>query len=213
MVASFPTTLVVIAWSVSLSFIWLLLCFYGRRFSIFRGLGVAIPSLVIVPFLIVVAHRAFEINLIFPVFLESQPEILVIYTMMPAWVLLFASGLMKRVSDLVSEELLFWSRQPCSLFSTSLGQSQYRSIAKVVLIKSFLCAWSQSLPWYFGEMIVVESLFNAPGIGMDIWHAAKQHDFQAVGLLVSQLMILYLVVWAVLNFGHRWLGRRLETYS
>jgi len=215
MVSSFPTTVFIVAWTVLISIGWVVFCFVqpiSRKASSNRGLDMAVPSLVLGPILLVSFYQIFSINIIFPVQILTDTLTSAIYCLVPAATLFLASGLCFRIRQNVRLEYHHWIGQGFSTFTASLGGSPKRRIARLVTVKSFLDSWSQSLPWFFGEILVVESLYNVPGLGLEIWHAARQRDIDNLLTSLVILMAVYGLLWAVVKYASGWLGVKLATY-
>jgi ABC-type dipeptide/oligopeptide/nickel transport system permease component len=171
------------------------------------------PALISAPVLIFAVHRGFGISLLYPI--EARATMLGVASraLVPALVLLVASGLMADLTGSVRAEFAAWSKRPCARLAAAVGAPVARRLRRVVLLTACTGAFRRALPWLFGELNVVEAAFNAPGLGLDAWHAARIRDLAAAGLDVAWLAALYAVAVAAALSAHAWLGRRLATYD
>ncbi len=172
-----------------------------------------VPVLLVAPLLLVVGFRAFGINFIYPVTFDSTFFDLVLAGIAPAFVLAYASGLIPTVSASVSSELDFWARKPFVLMMTASGLYPKKMMRRLVTTRALLISWMRCMPWLFGEMIIVEVVFNAPGLGLDAWNMAKQRNIEALLQSLVWLGGLYIVCVFLAQYGHEKIGKRLESYA
>jgi len=220
------TTGLVLAWCLILSLVWAHLCFvvvaYRRRVFVdtlvvtrpaVLGSGMIMPALVAAPLTLLLAFRVASINLLFPVTLFAAPAELLRAAFAPALVLFCASGLGTTLTQQVQREYRYWQAQPFIRLSVALGKSAPRGLYKLVMSKALGSAWSQGLPWLFGELVVVEAVFNVPGLGLEAWHMARIQD--QIGLLqcVGWLVMLYIACTTLTSWSNRRLGTRLASYG
>ena len=221
MLRTCETTLLILAWCLILATLWTAACFWYAcrreppRFATIpsMGRGMILPALVAAPLTLLTAHRLLGINLLFPVAMFAAPHELALAALAPAAVLFVASGLASLMRQQMLLEFAHWQNQPFALTAQAYGQSRIQAIARLVILKVFLRCWAQCLPWIYGELIVIESVFNAPGLGLDAWHMARARDHQGVLSALSLLILFYLVSAKLISLGSSWLGRRLESYA
>ena len=79
-------------------------------------------------------------------------------------------------------------------------------------MKAYCSASLAALPWLFGEIIVVEAVFNAPGLGLGAWRAAKARDYGVVGESLGWLIILFTVFYGLNVLWSRNIGKKLKGY-
>jgi ABC-type dipeptide/oligopeptide/nickel transport system permease component len=213
------TTAFILAWSFLLSLAWAFGCFWltakrekGRKSKESHGTAL-LPSLVLGPLLLIGAFRLFGLNLIFPVHLFASLSDLICSAFFPALIVTVASGLLGNLLANVRAEYSHWRAQRFVLVGEALGKSVVSSVRRLVLAKSLTNSWSETLPWLFGELIVVEAIFNAPGLGLDAWQAAKMRDFSLLGESVAWLAGIYLACVFLASYASGWIGRRLESYG
>ena len=132
---------------------------------------------------------------------------------MPAVVLCFATGLFYKIYFEVSYLKIKALESNFGKFTKALGLSPKRVLFRLVVFKALIDAWTTSLPWIFGEILVVEALFNAPGLGLDIWHMARMRDLSGFIEGVSWLLAIYFVLRVVSFYLSKTLGRRLDGYN
>lgn len=196
---------------------WLLLRRQERRRELPVQAGISLPmpapALVLAPLLLVAAFACFNINLIFPVSLLAGTTRMFFAALAPAVVLFLASGLAGALVRSQSAAYSRWRARPFAVFAQSLGSRPERAIRRVVLLESWLTAWTAALPWLFGELIVVEVVFNAPGLGSAAWLAARERDFPALLTNLGVLLVLYTLLSGGKKLFHQELGKKLQGYA
>ncbi len=221
MQASYLTTLTILAWCVVLTAAWTALAYIWavRRVSwqlkakLELGQGLVIPGLVLAPVMLVVSFRVFGINLLFPSAFDATTSATVVAAIAPALALFIASGLARSIWQTVAMHYQHWQQQPFATTMLASGATRELAVRRLVIIKSFLSAWSQCLPWLYGELIIVEAVFNAPGLGLLAWESARQRDHLELLTAVASLITLYAVAVGLAAAASHWLGRRLESYG
>ena len=220
MIQYFQTTTLILLWCGGLTFGWALFCYRqaGRRRwqaqAEGRGVTLAlVPALVLAPLALVAGFRLFGINLLFPLHFFASPWTLLGAALVPALVLVTASGLLSSLAQSIRQEYGYWQAKTFTLMAMAVGKPVPSSLRRLVLLKALTRAWSQSLPWLFGELIVVEAVFNAPGLGLDAWHRARTRD--VVGLLEVAWWLagLYALCVLLAAGANRWIGKRLASYG
>lgn len=211
------TSFFILAWCALLSLFFAGISFIGLylRHGRLGGLRLLIsqqPALICGAVAIFLAYHWFELVLFFPVHLLSERHDLIFKALVPAMVLLVASGLLRNLVLTMKIEYEQWSSKAFLLTAQAYGIQPWRWLARVVIIRSLVVSWGQSLPWLFGELIIVESIFNAPGLGLDIWFQARQRDLSAMTGSVMMLATVYAFCAICQQQVHSWLGRRLEGY-
>jgi ABC-type dipeptide/oligopeptide/nickel transport system permease component len=219
MIQYFQTTTLILLWCFVLSVAWAF-AFYSlisRRPMVTHpseqpSQFVIIPSLVLGPALLVICFRFLNVNLIFPVEFFSDFWALLRAAVIPAVVLILASGLVFVLTSHIRSESQHWRAKSFSRVAEALGKDVPRSLRRLVVLKALTQAWSECLPWLFGELLVVECVFNAPGLGLDAWHLARTQDVQGLLHALFWLVVLYGVCVTVNSSVYRWIGTRLESY-
>jgi ABC-type dipeptide/oligopeptide/nickel transport system permease component len=170
------------------------------------------PGLVIAPVFLVLAHELLGLDLLFPIFLLTSTKKLFFAAFVPGVVLLLASGLGLVSWNLTRHEYFYWRTKKFLTTAVAYGKNPDRQLLPLILTKSLSAAWIQCMPWIFGELLLVEVIFNAPGLGLDAWRLARVRDLW--GLLSPLLGTgLLFTLSAILSYGSsRWIGRRLEGY-
>jgi ABC-type dipeptide/oligopeptide/nickel transport system permease component len=215
----FQTTTILLVLCFLLSLVWSYLQYQWRfhrpRSSGSESVGSSpfVPVLLIAPILLVVGFRVFGINLIYPVTFDSSFLDLLLAGIVPSIVLGFASGLIPSVSSTIKSELDFWSRKPFALMMTASGFDRKKMMRRLVTTRALLISWMRCMPWLFGEMIIIEVVFNAPGLGLDAWNMAKQRNMGALFQSLTWLAVLYIVCVFLAQKANSKLGKRLESYA
>jgi ABC-type dipeptide/oligopeptide/nickel transport system permease component len=231
----FETTALILLWSFFFSLIWTLIVYswtsraivkskgffqIAQEKRIFQGQGhswkslsIISPALLVAPLVLIFSHDLLGLNLLFPVHLTADFYQLLLAAMAPALVLLLACGLLGQITRQIPASYAEWSRKTFVTMTKSYGGTPRRALRRIVVGEVLSRAWSQSLPWFFGELIVVECVFNAPGLGLDAWHEARVRHW--VGLFEALLWLasLYGAAVVVSALFTKWLGKRLESYS
>jgi ABC-type dipeptide/oligopeptide/nickel transport system permease component len=185
----------------------------AERLGSALGGGAVLPALVLGSIALVGGFRWLGINLLYPVRVLSDGTDMLRAAAAPAIVLVLASGLAGTLVRSIAVECDRWRRQPFVVFARALGRGEAAALRRLVLVKSVSAAWGRCLPWLFGELIVVEVVFNAPGLGLDAWHAAQARDPVAMATALVWLAGLYGICALAAAAAHGWIGRRLESYA
>jgi len=183
----------------------------GRRVNADGGL--ILPALAFAPVLLVGAYRVFNINLLFPVHFFASFDELLLDALTPALVLIAASGLGGQIRALTAAEYEHWRVKAFARAALAYGMAPQRVLRRLVIIKVMTRAWSRCLPWLFGELMIVEAVFNAPGLGLDAWNLARTRQLAELAVSLGWLAGLYGFCLIVTAWAHAWLGRRLESYA
>jgi len=216
MLKYFQTTTIILLFCFLFSILWSIISYWcaSRELSIrylFRFIP-NLPSLVVAPLLIFFGMSVFGLNLIYPPhFVASIPSI-ILHAIAPALVLLFASGLFYGINQAMTEEYSAWSSKNFVKLAIASGVSRDRILFKLTVTKVLLESWCKSLPWVIGDLIILESIFNAPGLGLDAWHLAKSRDLVGMMQVIIWLVALYFVISFVTSSLNKKLGRKLEGY-
>ena len=107
---------------------------------------------------------------------------------------------------------LDWKKKPCSAFTKSLGLSPERDLIPTIFLQGLFKSWSQSMPWVFGEILIIECVFNVPGIGFNIWTYAKERQLDNLWQSLAVLLCIYLFAISINRLFGVWLGKKLENY-
>lgn len=215
----FQTSTLILLWTLVLSCLYAWWRYHqiarrvdhGRKASTQGGL--ILPALALAPVLLVVAHRAFNINLLFPVHFFASFHELVLKAFVPAVVLVVASGLGGQIRVLMAAEYEYWRAKAFARAALAYGLTPQRVLRRLVIIKVMTRAWSRCLPWLFGELMIVEAVFNAPGLGLDAWNLARTRQLDELAVSLGWLAGLYGLCLVLTAWLHGWLGRRLESYA
>jgi ABC-type dipeptide/oligopeptide/nickel transport system permease component len=180
-------TLATMGWTLLLSLLWFEWCFRVKA----KLPNIFLPGLALAVCLVLLGHHTFGINLLFPVASLSSFAELALAAFWPALVLFVASGLMVGISRGTSLHSGHWQQKRCIVSALALGLKS--PLKGLVRRATLLDSWGKALPWYFGELTVVEAVFNAPGLGNSAWRYAKMHAPAGVFQQVSLLLAVYLV--------------------
>ncbi len=215
----FQTSTLILIWALILSLLygawryWRVVRLAEAGQPIDTSGGFIVPALALAPVVLVLGFRGLGVNLLFPVHFFSNLAQLAGYAFVPAVVLVVASGLGGQVRALVGAEYLHWRGKPFARVALAYGMKPSRVLQRLVLIKALARAWSRCLPWLFGELMIVEAVFNAPGLGLDAWNLARTRELVGLAEALGWLAGLYVVCLTATALVHGWIGRRLESYA
>jgi ABC-type dipeptide/oligopeptide/nickel transport system permease component len=226
MFSSIQTTALILAWCfvlstslAGLSFAWVTRLSQkeqhdsGVQVNSKRLPNSILPALVAAPVALLVMFRAFGINLMFPLMVDADGITLIRASLAPAVVLLVTSGLASQLVKGVAREVSYWRQKTFTRVAFALGRDPKRELRRLVLLKTLAGGFARCLPWLFGELVVVEAVFNAPGLGSDAWHFARIRDLASLATTVAWLTGLYVLSVLCARLVHAWIGRRLESYA
>lgn len=222
MIKYLQTTILIIGWCFVLSLFWAYLHYFiktktfnpkrAREITLKRNSSLVIPSLILAPLFIALFYGLFRINLLFPIHFFSTFSSIILYGFMPAFIALLASGLLVSIATKIGREYCYWQSRPFTLVAKAYGKKSHKFLRKLIIIKTLAESWAQCLPWLFGELIVIECLFNAPGLGLDAWHLAKTRNISGLLEITIWLAAIYGMLIVICSTINKWIGRRLDGY-
>jgi ABC-type dipeptide/oligopeptide/nickel transport system permease component len=171
-----------------------------------------IPALAIAPVAIFSAWATARVNLIFPVFEFTDTLDIFLASLTPALILLFGSGLFWRIISLSRSEWSFWYSKPFVRVERAFGKDVQRRLSPMIVTRIALQSGSDCLPLIFSELVIIESIFNAPGLGFWSWEYAKTRDVQSALTSIAGLFVAYGLVNLMILFANRNLGKKLAGY-
>ncbi len=172
-----------------------------------------LPVMLFAPMVIYLAQNYFHIPVIYPVVMTSSVMQLLIFAILPGLLLLYGSGLAHALRSTLYLERSYWSQQDFNRTAQSIGLPQARRLPFLIRLRSLAMAYERCLPWLFGELILLECLLNAPGLGLQIWRLARQQEFTGLWLAMSQLLILYVALYLMIYLVKQWIGEKLDGYA
>lgn len=170
------------------------------------------PALAVAPLCIFLAWLMLRVNLIFPVFEFTDAAELLTASIAPAVILFAGSGLAGRIWSTARSEWRFWTSKPFVRVESAFGKDPRRRLRPLVATRSLLQSASDCLPLVFSELVIIESIFNAPGLGYWSWEYAKTRDITAAARAIAVLFIAYAALNTAINFANKRLGRKLAGY-
>jgi len=171
-----------------------------------------VPALAIAPVVIFAAWVTARINLIFPVFEFTGTAEIITASIAPAVILLFGSGLFARIISLARGEWAFWSAKPFVRVDRAFGKNTIRKLSPMIFMRVALQSASDCLPLVFSELVIIESIFNAPGLGFWSWEHAKARDLNSALISIAALFAIYGFLNIVILITNRDLGKKLAGY-
>jgi ABC-type dipeptide/oligopeptide/nickel transport system permease component len=213
----FQTTTMILFWAVLISVLWsgivYFLPFKPNNARKPKAGQFILPTLLFAPMLIVIFYDVMDVNLIFPVALTASTKTIFFASIVPAAVLCVATGLLYNIASQINSLKARFFESNFSKLTVALGLSPKKRLLKLIVSKALLDSWVGALPWVFGELIIVEALFNAHGLGLDLWHMARMRDMVGFAEGVIWLLGIYTVIALITSSLSRGLGRKLEGYS
>jgi len=180
--------------------------------SVSSNIPFIVPSLALAPLAIFSAWAAARVNLIFPVFEFTGITEIAIASIAPALLLFIGSGLLGRIITLSRSEWSFWSEKPFVRVDRAFGKNIPSRLAPMVGSRILLQSASDCLPLVFSELIIIESIFNAPGLGFWSWEYAKTRDVESAARSIAALFFIYGLVNLTIYFANKSLGKKLTGY-
>lgn len=214
----FQTTGLILFWTIFLSYITALCAYSLTRKSkltarVIHSLLVHQPALSLAVLSIFIFYKLFHLNLVFPVHLLTRWEELIISAIMPAIILNLASGLTLNIFKTTDQQYSYWQNKTFFQTRRAFGLDPTLGIRRLVILKSLSVSWASSIPWVFGELLIIESVFNAPGMGLAIWHQARIRDIDSMLITALWFLLMYFTIYVANLSLHSWLGKKLEGYS
>lgn len=213
MIEYVKSTAFIFSWCTAHCFLWAYLCYMFKNLSKKFKIPIYIPALIIAPILIVMGMTFGNVNFIFPSHLLTPKRELFLLSIVPGLVLAVTSGLLFKIAQTVQEQLSFWQTKPFVLFARATGRNVDKELRKLVIHTALLDSFHSCLPFLFGEMLIVEVMFNVPGIGNDLWHLARQRQMEpVVGYLLFIFSVYGLCISLLIHIKKK-IGKRLESYG
>lgn len=172
-----------------------------------------LPALVLGPIALIFFFKSFKTNLIFPIHLFASFSDILKSSIVPTIVLLIASGTVFCIYSHLKNSYARWSQMPFTTTARSIGLAPKTVLRRLVLIEGWVGGWVQCAPWFFGELIIIEVVFNAPGIGLEMWHLAKTRQIAELAIASLALIAIYGIFVFFLLKLNSWIGRKLDGYS
>lgn len=171
-----------------------------------------VPTLALAPITIFSAWAAARINLIFPVFEFTGIAEIALASIAPALLLFIGSGLLGRIITVSRSEWSFWSEKPFVRVDRAFGKNTRSRLAPMIGSRILLQSASDCLPLVFSELIIIESLFNAPGLGFWSWEYAKTRDMESAAKSIAAIFFVYGAINLTIYFANKSLGKKLTGY-
>lgn len=207
------TTLLLLGLVAAYALVWAEWRFFSKKTRTGKnGAALFLPAILLSPLVIALGFRFFGWNIIFPPALLATKTEWFLHALIPAAILFFASGLWTGISTEIAAWQALARAKPFYRTRLAFGLDPDKALRRLVLGGALTRAWQRALPWVFSELIVLECLFNAPGLGWDIWQRAKERRLEDLTEAIVILLIIYGVChFAAQRFSQR-LGKRLEGY-
>ena len=170
------------------------------------------PAIVLSPLILVIVFQTFGVYLIFPISLITDFMSQLRSGFIPGLVVFLASGMAHSIYHNTIMSITEWRNKPFCLMAEAYGSSRKTTIRNIACTNSFLDSLNRCLPWVFGELFIVECIFNAPGLSYETWKSAKMEDFESLVNCVAVITIIYLVIWSAQNLYSSIIKRRLSNY-
>lgn len=212
----FLVSSIILAWFTVLSIVWQIVAFtyfVSKKIEVHKSNSAFImPAIVLSPLILVVAFQSFGVYLIFPISLLTDFMSQIRSGFIPGLVVFLASGMAHSIYQNTRLAIYEWRNKPFCLMAEAYGSSKRATIRSIVCSSSYLDSLNRCLPWVFGELFIVECIFNAPGLSYETWKSAKMEDFESLVNCVAVITLIYLIIWFAQNLYSSIIKRRLSNY-
>lgn len=210
-------TAFILLWIFLISFTAFLLIFFQPKNCFIRFLKsseiLQVPAMILAPLAVLGWYLLTKNNLVFSVSFFASTFSMFLDCFVPALVLLFASGLMGLMIKMEITQIDTLMTKPFVLVGRSYGKSSQSQIWRIVFGFVYPSAWLKSLPLVFSELLLIEVIFNAPGLGHIAWLAARSRDSMLLAQSLGLITSLYLFIMASAYISTRRIGRLFKGYA
>ncbi len=126
----------------------------------------------------------------FPLVQQSETSGAIFY-LLPVILLAIGSGLVLEITQQVSYEVKRVSKEDYIICARAKGASVFRHLFKEGIAFPLLTLLSNRIAYLFGATIIIEQIFNWPGIGRLLWQTTQSRDLP---LLLSAVLLTVLVI-------------------
>lgn len=171
------------------------------------------PALILAPLTLLAAYKIAAWNLIYPASMLADWWELLLASIIPSIILYIAAGLPLQIYRFISLETNNWREKPFFTVAMAYGKKPYQQLWPIAGKKSLFTAWHLCLPWLFGELIIIECIFNTPGLGYASWQMARMQKTEALIVPLATLVAIYAIFSSILWIFTKRLGRWLDGYQ
>ena len=118
-------------------------------------------------------------------------EITLLQFILPVLLLSLGSGVLIEMILLISNEFKRVLNEEYILYARAKGASVLSHALKEGIIFPILSLTSNRVAYLFGASIIVEQIFNWPGIGRILWRSAQDRD---IALLLSAVLVSAIII-------------------
>lgn len=111
--------------------------------------------------------------------------------LLPTLLLAVGSGLIIEIAHTISNEISRVYKEDYILCARAKGASVLRHVFKEAIAFPLLTLLNNRIAYLFGATIIIEQIFNWPGIGRLLWQATQSRDLP---LLLSAILITVVVI-------------------
>jgi ABC-type dipeptide/oligopeptide/nickel transport system permease component len=186
----------------------------GRGLLILRWLQRAppLPSLLLAPVFLVACYQLFGVSLIYPVQMLAEGSHLIFYLLAPALLLILSSGLALDLVRMTISEIDHWSNPGFLRTARSFGKSRRRHLFWIVVPQVFLLCLDRAVVWLFAELMIIEAVFNVPGLAHLLWRYTINGQVSDFLLAAAGLLGFFAWLTLVARRMQRTMGLRLSGY-
>ncbi len=209
-------SLLLIGWCVLWAWLAARVCFLvalRRQTKLLAQAQTFWPALILAPLSLLAAYKIARWNLIYPTSMLADAMDLLIASFVPSLILFIAAGLPLQIYRFTIMETNYWREKPFYTVAIASGKKRYRQLWPIAGKKSLLTSWHLCLPWLMGELIIIECIFNSPGLGYASWQMARTQRTSELILPLITLVTIYAIFSSLLYFFTHRLGRRLDGYQ
>ena len=122
---------------------------------------------------------------------ETEGSSSMVNTLLQVLLLSLGSGLIIEIAHHVSQEVKTVLQEDYILCARAKGASIFKHVFKEGIAFPILNLLSNKIAYLFGATIIIEQIFNWPGIGRLLWQATQDRD---IPLLLSAVLLTVIVI-------------------
>lgn len=173
-----------------------------------------LPAIVTIPVLTIAIFRICGKDIHYPItLLTTSHWDRITYALLPGFVLAISSGLLRRISLESAHMMHTWQTKSFCSFFAGNGIAAIPLLRTLAYRYALAKSWQLQLPLLFTELVIVECLFNAPGLGYELWQGVLKHNFAAVSLVLMYFLVLYALAYGSSFWISRQLALKLKGYD
>jgi len=166
------------------------------------------PTLIFSLCVLMLFKKIFGYFFVFPLFFEMSKAEIFLRTFIPSFVLFGSSGLYHTIIARVRMDKISIARSYYARLAVVYGLSIW-ILYRPWLFKNLIDSWKQTLPWLLTEMIVLEAVFNIPGLGFFLWNSILLQKWNLTLQYTLSIFVLYFPLFFFQIYWQRKIQKRL----